>query len=391
MNGIVGLRQRLRLSLLVGCMAAVPSARALISLDEGRQKIFVNIAASVTEDSNVFMSSDNQRDLVYGTSISAEYTRRSGWIGVNASMSVDSSRFSSLRDQDFNNPSLRLELLKQGGRTTGSFNLAASRESRADPSVNTRSTYWNVPMGLSVRYPLAGAYTVNSSLNYSSRAYLDEKAFASLETYSTSLDIVRIMSSVREVFAGYRFRRSESSRDTSSSDHAASVGLSGKLIRGLNGNLRAGLQTRSATGRLPGNDRFTSWFASGSSSYDISRKLKISGTVSKDYSTTATDDIVDTTNLNVSTRYTATAKLNLSLGTSYGESAYVGQAAANLPGGKAASTRKDRFVNGDLTLSYTLNEHWQASVTYSRFLNTSTSDLADFNRSTWNANVSSRW
>ena len=169
MNSPEVMRRRLGVGLILGCAAAVPLSRALISLDDGRQKIFVNIAASVTEDSNVFMSSDNRRDLVYGTSLSAEYTRRSGWIGVNAAISVDSSRFSSLQDQNFDNPAFRLELLKQGGRTTGSFNLAASRESRADPSVNTRSTFWNVPMGLSVRYPLAGAYTVSSSLNYSSR------------------------------------------------------------------------------------------------------------------------------------------------------------------------------------------------------------------------------
>ena len=391
MNSPDVMRRRLGVGLILGCAAAVPLSRALISFDDGRQKIFVNITASVTEDSNVFMSSDNRRDLVYGASLSAEYTRRSGWIGVNAAMSVDSSRFSSLQDQDFDNPAFRLELLKQGGRTTGSFNLAASRESRADPSVNTRSTFWNVPMGLSVRYPLAGAYTVSSSLNYSSRDYLDEKAFASLDTYSTSLDIVRIMSSVREVYAGYRYRFSETSRDTSSADHAFSIGLSGKLIRGLNGNLRAGLQTRSATGRLPGNDKYTSWFASGSTSYEVSRKLRLTGSISKDYSTTATDDIVDTTNLSISARYAATAKINLSLSTSYGESEYVGQAAANLPGGKPASNRKDRFISSDLSLSYTLNEHWQSSVTYSQFLNTSTFTLADFNRSTWNANVSSRW
>lgn len=385
------IKRRWGVGLLLACAAAAPLARALISLDEGRQKIFVNLGASVTEDSNVFMSSDAKRDLVYGTSLSAEYTRRAGWIGVNAAIAVDSSRFSTLRDQDFNNPSLRLELLKQGGRTTGSFNLAASRESRADPSINTRSTYWNVPLGLNVRYPLAGAYTISSGLNFTSRDYLDEKAFASLKTYSASLDVVRIMSSMREAYAGYRFRSSETSRDTSSSDHAFSIGLSGKLIRGLNGNLRAGVQTRSATGRLPGNDRFTSWFASGSTSYEISRKLRFTGSISKDYSTTATDDIVDTTNLAISARYAATAKINLSLSTSYGESEYVGQAAANLSGGQASSNRRDRFISADLALSYTLNEHWQSTATYSQFFNTSTFGLADFNRSTWNANVTSRW
>jgi len=229
-------------------------------------------------------------------------------------------------------------------------------------------------------------------VNYSAKDYLYEQAFASLRTYSASLDVLRILSSVREVYAGYRYRFSETSRDTSSTDHALSMGLSGKLIRGLNGNLRAGIQTRGSTGRAAGNDRFTSWFAGGSTSYDISRKLRVSASVSKDFSTTATDDVVDTSNLSVSVRYSATAKLGVALNTSYGESSYIGQAAANLPpGAVTGSARKDRFINADVSLSYTLNEHLQGAVTYSQFFNTSTFGLADFTRSTWNANVSSRW
>ena len=189
-------------------------------------------------------------------------------------------------------------------------------------------------------------------------------------------------SSVREVLAGYRFRFSETSRNTSSTDHAFSLGLSGKLIRGLNGNLRAGLQTRASTGRVRGDDRYTSWFASGSTSYEVSRKLRFSGTLSKDYSTTATDDVVDSANLSVSAGYAATAKLSASLNASYGESTYVGKAAANVPAGAADPTRSARFLSVNLSVSYALNEHWQSAATYGWFLNRSTFALADFNRST---------
>lgn len=381
--------RRLALAL---ALALSPASRGLVSLDDGKQKIFVNLGASVTEDSNVFMSNDGRRDLIFGTSFAAEYIRRSGWIGVNAGVSIDSSRFSDLREQDFNNPSFRLELLKQGGRTTGSFNLSASRESRADPSVNTRSTYWNVPMGLSIRYPLAGAYTLGAGLNYSSRDYLDNKAFADLKTYSTSLDMIRIVSSVRELSAGYRYRFSETTRSTSSTDHGLSIGLSGKLIRGVNGGLRAGVQTRGTQGRVAGDERLTSWFASSSTSYEISRKLKLSASLSKDYSTTATDDIVDSVNLSISGRYAATAKLNVSLNTGFGQSTYVSEAAARpISGAGMPSERVDRFINADLSLGYSLNEHFQGSATYSWFLNHSTFGQADFTRSTWSANVSSRW
>ena len=38
-----------------------------VSFDDGKQKIYLNAGATVTEDSNVFMSSEHRRDLIYGT------------------------------------------------------------------------------------------------------------------------------------------------------------------------------------------------------------------------------------------------------------------------------------------------------------------------------------
>jgi hypothetical protein len=70
------------------------------------------------------------------------------------------------------------------------------------------------------------------------------------------------------------------------------------------------------------------------------------------------------------------------LNASYGESTYVGKAAANVPAGAADPTRSARFLSVNLSVSYALNEHWQSAATYGWFLNRSTFALADFNRST---------
>ncbi|MBI5694112.1 MAG: hypothetical protein HZC55_28890, partial [Verrucomicrobia bacterium] len=167
--------------LLVALMVCPPS-HALVSLNDGRDRIYVSGSVSVSRDSNVFANSDHQGDYVYSTTLTADYTRRAGWIGVNAHAGVSSSRFGEFKSQDFNNPSFGVEFTKQTGRTTGSLVLSAARESRADAEVNLRSTSWNVPVGLSVKYPLAGAYTLAGSFGYSSRRFLDEAVFTSLET-----------------------------------------------------------------------------------------------------------------------------------------------------------------------------------------------------------------
>jgi hypothetical protein len=382
-------------ALVLAATVACPPAHALISLNEGRERIFVNASVSVSHDTNVFANSDNAGDYVYSTALSADYTRRVGWIGVNATAAVGSSRFGKIKGQDFDNPSFGLEFTKQTGRTTGSITLSAARESRADASVNLRSTSWHIPVGLNFKYPVSGAYTLTGGLSYSSRNYVDETVFASLESYSTSLDLLRILSTERELIAGYRYRYSESSRNTSSTDHAFSLGLSGKLIRGLKGNLRAGYQTRGSTGRLGTEKRFDSWFASGSSSYAISRKLILNGTVAKDYSTTATDMIVDTTNASLALQYAYSSRLNASLGGDVGDSKYLGEEGRVLlnpgPPPLLGRNRHDNFASWDATVRYSLSEHFKAAASYSWFRNWSTIDYADFTRSSWTLTASTRW
>ncbi len=383
------------LAMVLAALMVCPPARALISLNEGHDRIFVNGSVSVSRDSNIFANSDNKSDSVYSTSLSADYTRRAGWIGVNANAAVGSSRFASVKGQDFDNPSFGLELTKQTGRTTGSLSLSASRESRADAAVNLRSTSWNIPVGLSFKYPIVGTYTLAGSLGYSSRRYLDETIFSSLKSYSAALDLFKILSTEREMIAGYRYRFSESSRQTSSTDNALSLGLSGKLLRGVKGSLRTGYQTRDTTGRLGSDSRHESWFASGSSSYSFSRKLVLNGSIAKDFSTTATDSIVDSTTASLSLQYAYSSRWNASLGMDFGDSRFLGEGDRITlnpgPPPVFGGNRHDNFLSWDASLSYSMNEHLKASLSYSSFQNWSTLSFADFVRSSWTFTASTRW
>src|SRR3954468_10231775 len=109
---------RTGLAVLLAATVACPPAQALVTLNDGRDRIFVTGSFSATHDSNVFANSDNEGDVVYSSSIVAEYPRRAGWIGVNGAVSVSSSKFGDHTDQNFDNPSYSLEFTKQSGRTT---------------------------------------------------------------------------------------------------------------------------------------------------------------------------------------------------------------------------------------------------------------------------------
>ncbi len=383
------------LALVLASYVAATPAHALVALNEGHDRIFVNASVSVSRDSNVFANSDNRGDYVYSSSLSAEYTRRAGWIGVNANASVGSSHFATIKGQDFNNPSLGLEFTKQTGRTTGSLTFSGSKESRADAAVNVRSTSWNIPIGLNFKYPISGTYTLAGSLGYSSRRYLDENAFASLKSYSASMDLLHILTTERDLIMGYRYRYSETSKQLSSTDHNFSLGLNGKIIRGVNGGLRVGYQTRISNG--PGHPPpINSWTVSAPVSFPFgSKKLNLSGSLSKDLSFTPTGGVVDTTNANFDTKYAFNSHWSAVATLAFGDSRFLGDAGRVLvspgPPPVFGPHRHDDYITWSASLNYSMNEHFKASISYSWFKNWSTISYGDFVRSSWTMTASSRW
>jgi hypothetical protein len=380
---------------IVASAIAGSPAHALVSLNDGHDKINVSAGVSVGHDSNVFANRDSRGDFVYSTSVTADYARRAGWIGVNAFASVVSSRFGTIKGQDFDNPNFGLEFTKQTGRTTGSLSLGAARESRADAAVNLRSTSWNVPVGLTFKYPITGANTLAGTIGYASRRYLDETTFTSLETYNASVDLLHMLSSERDMIAGYRYRFSDTSRDTTSSDHGLSVGLNGKLIRGVHGNLRVGYQTRIVHGLPGGTVNFDSWTASGSTTYAFSKRLQVNGTLAKDFSTTATDASVDSMTATLEAQYLYSARWSLDASFTFGDVDFLGDAGRILiaagPPPTWGDPRHDNYFNWHVGLNYTLNDHLRASLAYVWFQNWSGDSIADFTRTSWTMNLSTHW
>jgi hypothetical protein len=384
---------RAAVALVLAGLLAAPPARALVSLNDGRERIFVSASTSISADSNIFANSDNKGDFVYGTSLAAEYTRRVGWIGVNFNIGVSSSRFAKFSSENFANPSVGLELTKQSGRTTGSFTISGARESRADASVNLRSDAWNFNYGLSFKYPIVSTYTLTGNFGYNQRDYANEAVFASLQSFSAAFDLLHTLTNERDMILGYRYRYSDTSHNTSSTDHGISAGLSGRLIRGIVGSLRLGYQRRQSHG--PGQQGvFQSWSASASTSYAINKRISINGSIAKDFSTTATDSTVDTTTVSLDTGYTFNAHWSLSAGAGGGHTVFLGESGRIVLSALPlvlGPQRVDEYVNWNVGLNYSLNEHFKAALAYAWFRNWSNIGIASFSRSSMSLTLSTRW
>jgi len=382
-------------AIMLAALVACSPAHALVALNDGRDRIYVNGSVSVAHDSNVFASNGSAGDYVYSTAVSAEYTRRAGWIGVNGNIGVSSARFAEIDGQDFANPSMGLEFVKQSGRTTGSLTLSAQRQSRADAAVNARTESWAYNTGLGFRYPISGTFTLSGNFGYSNTVYSGASSiFSDLATYTAGVDLFHVFTSERDLFGGYRYRYGETSHSTSYSDHSFSGGVSGKIVRGVNGSLRVGYQVRVPEGGV-NQQEFSSWTASSSATYAINKKMNLTGTLGKDFSTTATDAFVDTLSASLDFQYAYNSRWSLSSGLNYGDSQFLGEAGriviSSGPPPILGPQRRDTYLSWTSSINYSMNEHLKVAVAYSWFRNWSTSSFADFIRTGYSLTVSTRW
>ncbi len=392
-------REKIHFLLAAGLavVVACPPAQALVALNDGRDRIYVSGSATIAHDSNVFASNGSEGDFVYSSSLAVEYTRRAGWIGVNANAAVSSSRFATIDGQDFANPSVSLELVKQSGRTTGSFTVNAVRQSRADASVNARIESWNYNAGLGVKYPVSGSISLAGNFGYSDTIYVNNpgNTYANLAAITAALDVFHVFTSDRDIFGGYRYRHGETSRSVSYTDHSVSAGISGKVVRGVKGTLRAGYQVRVPGGTAASSQSYSSWTSGGSLTYAFNKLTNVSLSISKDFSTTATESFVDSLSVQLDVQHAFNSKFSVSGGAGYGDTQFLGEGSRLIldlgPPPVFGPARRDNFLTWNVAANYSMNEHLKLSASYSWFLNWSTSDFADFERSGYSLTISSRW
>jgi Putative beta-barrel porin 2 len=380
--------RELRAALVIVLIANVgATAHALIVFNDGNDHIHVTGSVTIAYDSNIFANSlSDTGDYIYTATLTAEYARRAGWIGVDATVAVDASRFSSNEGENFNNPRYNLELTKLSGRTTGSFTLNAARESRADPEVNLRSDSWNYGAGLNVKYPVIERYALAGSLGYSLVDYSDNTLYVDLESYSASADLFYVLTPDRDLNAGYRYRENNSSIDTSTIDHAFLVGVSGRVIRSFTGSLRFGYQYRVPKDST--ESTLSGWTGSASLTHTFTQKLTLSVKAEKDFSTTATNVSVDRTSSSLDAQYAFNARWNASAGVGYGHTRFLGRRGIDLPSGRQ---RRDTSLSARAGVGYSKNDKLKISLDYHWSQNWSTIAYSDFIRRGWSLSVSSRW
>ncbi|HNC22893.1 MAG TPA: outer membrane beta-barrel protein [Opitutaceae bacterium] len=372
---------RAAVALLLALCLVCPPARALVTFNDGREHIYVTGSAGIGYDSNLFAHNQGGGDTLYTASVLAEYTRRAGWIGVNASVGLNLSQFVDHTDQNSTDPRLALEFVKGGGRTTGGLSLSAVREHRADSAANLRAESWNYNGTLTVKYPVMERYSVAGTAGYSEQVYDAKYNLSNLQTTSIGADLLYALESDRDLILGYRYRVVDSSRNAAFNDQSFTVGVSGRVMGRLTGSLRVGYQIRDPRNHTIGGD-FRGLTALGELTYTPSKRFSVSGQLSRDLSVTSTDLSVDTFSGSITPRLTFNSRISVFANVGGGTTRFLGINAAG---------RRDQFFTFGGGVDYTISQHLKAELAYTYFQNWSSLAYADYARNYYTLSLTSRW
>ena len=363
--------------LLVVC--STPCARALLNLEGSRNQVFVFGSVSFAYSSNIFYEASGRGDTSVDGEIGIDVKRRAGLIAVSSTAKLDYQRFIKYTGESAFNPYFSIEFTKITGRLTGSLSVKAYRESRSDSAVNLRTNSWNIPISLSLKYPLNDKFYVSSQTGYLRRNYAGgDAALTNYVDYSEALDAFYIYSSKLDLVAGYRLRLSKTTIGTNTYDHWFNVGATGALFAKINGELRVGYQIRE----IDQGDHFNHVNALAGLNWTVTRKFSLSSQISRDFNTIATGFSVDATSVGLRATYLLNRKTDLEAGVGYGRNSFLGNAQGD---------RRDEFYSWDLAAHYRLSEHWRLGATYGYLHNTSNVTFANFNRQGLSFDVSARY
>ena len=372
------MRVRCRLYALLALLwvAAAPRARALLTFNQGKDRVFVNATYTFGFDTNVFTQQVARSSVTQSASIGLSYARKAGAISVNASVGWSIGQFDQFKSQNFVDPSYSLSFTKGHGRTTGSLDLSAQRENNPDPDANNRSISWDYSAALNLRYPVNERYFFTDGITYTSAIYTNSALFTNLGSEGNALDLNYVYDSKLNLSAGYSLGRSRTF-DTTDYDHSLNFGASGSLLPKLTGSIGFGYGYRDSL--YSGHrDDYSSLTANGSLNYRFSHLVSFAGTVNKGFSTTSTDISTDVTSASINADLSLIHSLRTALGLDYTETAFLGARGLG---------RADTLWQFTANLGTAITTHLRTNLAYAYEVNYSNSSGAAFTRQDLSLNL----
>lgn len=360
-------------------LAALP-AQALVSLNDGKDKIFVSGSVTIGFDSNFYANSFKQSETTVLAMAGVEYSRRAGAIGVDASVSATKSIHSNFSKEDSVDPKYSMELTKSEGPTTGSLRLNYTRRRDNNMAASMRLRTEEYGAALDATRPVSQRYSVAGGLGFGRTDFQQTPGIYDLDTFDAHANLVYQINSRRELSVGYAYGRDDSKGPEDFDDHGINVGLKGRITAKVTGTLQTGFTTRQS--RLASGENFSAWTAAAIANWLPVKKTTVTGELSKSFATTSTDIATDNTTAAINVNRVLNARWNVGAGLTGTHSRYLGVRGAG---------RSDDILIFNASVSWSMNEHLRVTGMYSHTLTSSTLAFAEYNRDYFSLMISSRW
>ncbi|HEY4300433.1 MAG TPA: outer membrane beta-barrel protein [Candidatus Didemnitutus sp.] len=365
--------------LLLALLFAQQGVFALLNIDGERNQVFVFGSAGITYDSNLLAQRDAVSDTSENLSFGAEWQRRAGMISVDLTASITAYRYNAHSDLNAVDPNVGVAFTKTTGRLTGSFTVSAYRTQQADSAINLRTSSWNYPLELTLRYPINEKFYATSDTAAQNRQFEDHDiGVVDYLDFAEGLDGYYVYNSRVDLLAGYRVRFGRTDIDRTT-DHDIHLGATGRIFPKVTGTVRFGFQQRQIR---DSSQAYHEASAAVQLTWNATRKLSVDALISRDFNTTATSASVATLSTNLSATYGFSRRFQFGSGLGAGHNQFLDQ---------SLSGRADNFFSWYFEGTYTMNDHLKVVSRYTFFDNQSNELLAEFDRNQFSILLSGRY
>lgn len=231
---------------------------------------------------------------------------------------------------------------------------------RVDRAVYNGNAY--AEMSVSPKFKLGTGAT------YSLQDY-DTVGYSDFSSISIPFDVYYSISPKTDLSLNYEYRPTYigGRDDHEATDQTIGLGVRGDLLPKLTGFVRAGLVSRSYSGRMSNLDDDSGLYFSGNLSYAVSPLMNIGARLTRDYSISpSTESTTMRTGAGIVASYALTQTISLSGNVTYYDTEYVD------------NDRTDHYFAGGIGASYQPNEYFNFKVSYDYNVNDSNRNSGDY-------------
>jgi len=357
--------------------AATPESYALLTFNDGKDKILVQGTYSFGYDTNIFTQRVAKGAVSQAYSVSLTYNRKAGIIGVSAATSMSHNVFSGVSGQNFYDPNLSLAFTKGTGRTTGSLSLQGTKSDVPDPIANNRAESWLYSSTLDLRYFLNSRYFLTDTAEYSATDYTNKILFSNLQSYNDNLAINYRYDSKLDLNASSNLGYS-TTKNIKATSYGLNFGSVGTILSKLSGTTNFGYEISNdsyarnlvgASGKR--SDSFSSFRSATSLTWRPKTSFGLTATLDKDFSISSTDVKTNTLQAGLTSDFALFQRFKTSIGGNYTGTVFLGP---------LSQGRRDRLYQVFVNVGTALTTHIRVNLEYAYMVNYSTLAVGHFTR-----------